>query len=111
VATRLPTSVVLHDLLGAASAERVTLGWLLGRLRGRPFGIVLLLLGLLPGLSAFVGVLLAVPACQMILARPGPVFPRRVSGRQFEVQRSAGVIRVGGRTAHPTRYGYSRRAP
>jgi hypothetical protein len=61
---RLPTSVVLHDLLGAASAERVTLGWLLGRLRGRPFGIVLLLLGLLPGLSAFVGVLLAVPACQ-----------------------------------------------
>jgi hypothetical protein len=81
---RLPTSVVLHDLLGAASAERVTLGWLLGRLRGRSFGIVLLLLGLLPGLSAFVGVLLAVPACQC-LARPGPVFPRRVSGRQFEV--------------------------
>jgi hypothetical protein len=31
----------------------------------------------------------------VILARPGPVFPRGVSGRQFEVRRLAGVIRVG----------------
>ena len=82
---RLPTSVVLHDLLGAASAERVTLGWLLGRLRGRSFGIVLLLLGLLPRLVSLRRRAARRPACQMILARPGPVFPRRVSGRQFEV--------------------------
>jgi hypothetical protein len=93
---RLPTSVVLHDLLGEVPAERVTLGWLLGRLGGRSFGIVLILLGLLgtlPGVSAVAGVLLSVPACQMILARPGPVFPRRVIDRQFEARRLAGAIR------------------
>ena len=96
MATRLPTSVVLQGLLGAGPAERVTLGWLLGRLGGRSFGVVLLLLGLLgllPGVSAFAGVLLAVPACQMILARPDPVFPRRVAARQFEARRLACVIR------------------
>ena len=93
---RLPTSVVLRDLLREAPTERVTLGWLLGRLGGRSFGVVLLLLGLLgllPGVSAFAGVLLTVPACQMILARPGPVFPRRVTARQFEARRLARVIR------------------
>ncbi len=93
---RSPTSVVLHDLLGDAPAERVTLGWLLGRLGGRSFGVVLLLLGLLgllPGVSALAGVMLTVPACQMILARPGPVFPRRVAARQFETRRLASVIR------------------
>jgi hypothetical protein len=96
VATRSPTSVVLHDLLGNAPAERVTLGWLLGRLGDRSFGIVLLLLGLLgllPGVSAFAGVLVTVPASQMILARPGPVFPRRVASRQLETRRLAGVVR------------------
>jgi hypothetical protein len=88
--------VVLHDLLGNVPTKRVTLGWLLGRLGDRSFGIVLLLLGLLgllPGVSAFAGVLVTVPASQMILARPGPVFPRRVASRQLETRRLAGVVR------------------
>jgi hypothetical protein len=65
------------------------------RLGDRSFGIVLLLLallGLLPGVSALAGVLLAVPAVQMILARPGPVFPRRISARLFEARRLARVV-------------------
>ena len=44
----------------------------------RSFGLVLLLLsvfGLLCGVSAFVAVLLMVPAIQMFLARSGPIFP------------------------------------
>ena len=96
VATRLPTSLVLDELLNDAPAERVTLGWLIGRLGARSFGIILLLLGLLgllPGVSALAGVLLTVPASQMIRARPGPVFPRRVAARLFETRRLAGVIR------------------
>jgi hypothetical protein len=92
----MPTSAVLDDLLGDAPVEQVTLGWLLDRLGGRSFGIVLLLLallGLLPGVSVFAGVLLMVPAAQMILARRGPVFPRRVAGRRFEARRLARMVR------------------
>jgi hypothetical protein len=93
---RAPTSAVLDDLLGHEAPEQVTLGWLMGRLGDRSFGIVLLLLallGLLPGGSALAGVLLAVPAAQMVLARPGPVFPRRIAARPFEARRLARVVR------------------
>jgi hypothetical protein len=43
--------------------------------------------------SAIAGVLLMVVAVQMILARPGPAFPRRVATRRFEVRRLARVVR------------------
>jgi hypothetical protein len=90
-----PTSEVLTHLLGPEAPEQVTLGWLMGRLGDRSFGLVLLLLallGLLPGVSPLAGVLLAVPAVQMILARPGPVFPRRIAARPFETQRLARLV-------------------
>jgi hypothetical protein len=93
---RLPTSVVLHELLCDASAEVVTLGWLVNRLGDRSFGIVLILLALLdllPGVSLFAGVLLTVPAFQMMMARAGPVFPHRVASRQFKTRQLARVIR------------------
>ncbi len=93
--TRAPTSVVLTDLFGHEAPEQVTLAWLLDRLGDRSFGIVLLLLallGLLPGVSALAGALLAVPAAQMILARRGPVFPRRIAARQFETRRLARLV-------------------
>jgi hypothetical protein len=93
---RLPTSVVLDDLLGNLPSEHVTLDWLMGRLGDRSFGIVLLLLallGLLPGVSAIAGLLLALPASQMILARSGPMFPRRVAARRFEAHRLARMVR------------------
>src|SRR3982751_4147538 len=93
---RPPTSVVLDGLLGPEVPEQVTLEWLMGRLGDRSFGLVLLLLallGLLPGVSAVAGVLLMVVAVQMILARPGPAFPRRVATRHFEVRRLARVVR------------------
>lgn len=62
-ASRKPSSVIL----GEAPGRRVTLEWLLGRLGDRSFGMLLLIvapLGLLPGISAFVGILLVIPACQ-----------------------------------------------
>ena len=93
---RAPTSVVLDGLLRHEAPERVTLGWLMGGLGDRSFGVALLLLallGLLPGVSAVAGVLLTVPAFQMVLARPGPVLPRRVAARRFEAERLARVVR------------------
>jgi hypothetical protein len=62
----------------------------------RSFGLVLLLLsvfGMLPGVSAFVAVLLMVPAIQMLLSRSGPVFPRRIRGRCFEARHLAALLR------------------
>ncbi len=59
----------------------------MGGLGDRSFGVVLLvlaLLSLLPGVSSVAGVLLTVPAFQMILARPGPSSPaasRRAASR------------------------------
>ena len=48
-----------------ATAERVSLGWLMDRLGERSFGIILLLLAflaLIPGVSSVAGTLLTVPA-------------------------------------------------
>ena len=91
-----PASVVLRDLLLRAPDESVTLGWLVDSLGDRSFGIVLLLLGVLaslPGASAIAGVLISVLACQMILARPAPVFPRFLAARSFQKQRLARMQR------------------
>ncbi|WP_247879455.1 exopolysaccharide biosynthesis protein [Azospirillum sp. TSA6c] len=56
----IPTSEVLRGLLDEAPADCVTLGWLLEKLHKRSFGIVLLLalIGLTPGTSPVVGLLL-----------------------------------------------------
>jgi len=95
---RAPTSAVLDGLLGPEAPEQVTLGWLVDGLGDRSFGVVLLLLallGLLPGVSAVAGVLLTVPAFQMVLGRPVPVLPRRVAAHRFEAKRLArAVLRV-----------------
>ncbi|RKK02188.1 exopolysaccharide biosynthesis protein [Pseudoroseomonas wenyumeiae] len=93
---RAPTSIVLRDLLSQETPEQVTLGWLMSQLGDRSFGIVLLLLallGLLPGVSALAGVLLMVVAAQMILARPGPAFPHRISAQPFATRRLANVVK------------------
>jgi hypothetical protein len=93
---RSPTSLVLEELLGSLPDGHVTFDWLMGRLGDRSFGIVLLLLallGLLPGVSAIAGLLLVLPASQMILARPSPVFPRRVAAYRFEARRLAWMVR------------------
>jgi hypothetical protein len=39
-----------------------------------------------------VDIIIALPACQMILARRGPVFPRFVAGRTFQKQRLASML-------------------
>jgi hypothetical protein len=90
-----PTSTILQNLLLHAPGETVSLGWLMRHLGRRSFGIILLLLGLLgclPGVSAVAGVLIAIPAYQMIVARTAPVFPRFFASRTFKKQRLASIL-------------------
>ncbi len=73
----VPTSVVLARLIHDAPAGPVTLAWLMVHLHTRSFGIILLLLGvcgLLPVVSPIAGLLLFIPALQMIRAQPAPIF-------------------------------------
>lgn len=92
---RLPTSAILESLVAEAPGDAVTLAWILGRLHERSFGIVLLLaalLGLLPGVATFVGLLLALPAIQMVLLRPEPALPRFLAERRISTERLAGLL-------------------
>ena len=76
---------MLENLLRKAPSDHVTLAWLLGELRERSFGFVMLvmaLVALIPGGSTFVGFLLAYPAIHMIMARPGPTLREFIARRR-----------------------------
>jgi hypothetical protein len=90
----VPTSAVLQRLHDEVPASHFTLGWLMHSLRKRSFGIIMLLLALVaivPGLSIVAGLLLmipafqmiGIPAFQMIAGKPAPVFPRRIATRSL----------------------------
>ena len=101
---QLPTSQVLEHLILDAPIDRVKLGWLIERLGSRSFGFVLLLLGicaLLPMVSPIAGLLLTIPAFQIIRAHAAPVFPQRVAHRSVATDKLAAVIR---RIIPPLRY-------
>ena len=91
-----PTSLVLNRLLAqAANEESVTIGGLVGGLRKRAFGIVLLLLSIValaPGLSVVAGLLMLIPAFEMIMDHPAPWFPRWIASRPFPSRRFAAVV-------------------
>jgi hypothetical protein len=90
------TSVVLQQLRDEAPKDYVTLGWLLGRLHKRSFGMVTLVLALLatvPGVSIVAGLLLVIPAFQMILGKPAPTFPRWVAARPLPTRYIAALLR------------------
>ena len=107
----IPTSVVLQRLHDEAPTDHFTLGWLMGSLRKRSFGIVMLLLALVamaPGASIVAGLLLMIPAFQMIAGLPAPAFPRRIAARPFPtghlaalVQRAVPVLRFLEKVIHP----------
>jgi hypothetical protein len=92
---RVPTSIVLEELLKEAPPDHVTLAWLTDGLRERSFGLVMLimaLVGLIPGPSFLVGILLVFPAFEMILARESPSFPRFIGSRPIGTWRLARLI-------------------
>jgi hypothetical protein len=83
----------------------------MGSLHKRSFGIIMLLLAvvaLAPGISIVAGLLLMIPAFQMIEGRPAPVFPRRIAARPLPtrhlaalVQRAVPVLRYLEKIIHP----------
>jgi len=92
----VPTSIVLERLLAEAPPDHVSFGWIMERLEERSFGLLMFLLAivaLVPGLSTLIGVLLAVPAYQMIVARRSPALPRFAAGRQLSTRRFAQAVR------------------
>lgn len=98
----------LHD---EAPTGHFTLGWLMGSLRKRSFGIIMLLLALVaitPGVSIVAGLLLMIPAFQMIAGQSAPVFPRGIAAHPFPtrrlaalVQRAVPVLRCVEKVIHP----------
>jgi hypothetical protein len=65
------------------------------QLEERSFGLLMFLLAviaLVPGLSTFIGVLFAVPAYQMIVARRSPALPRIATARRLPTRRFAQVV-------------------
>ena len=51
--------------------------------------VLLAVVALAPGVSIVAGLLLMVPAFQMIEGRPVPVFPRRIAAHPFPTRRLA----------------------
>lgn len=91
----VPTSTVMHELLDRAPGASVSLGWVIEQLGERSFGLLMFLLALIalvPGLSGFIGVLLMIPAFQMIMARRVPVLPRFITRREIPTQRLGRLI-------------------
>jgi hypothetical protein len=98
----------LHD---EAPTDHFTLGWVMRSLHKRGFGLILLLLALVaiaPGLSIVAGLLLMIPAFEMIRGKPAPVFPRHIADRQLPtrhlavlVQRAVPVLRLLEKFIHP----------
>lgn len=79
-----------------APADDVTLEWLLGELRERSFGLVLMamaLVALVPGGSTVMGVLLVHPALQLIAGRERPSLPRALAARRIAVAPLATGVR------------------
>lgn len=96
MSTHVPTSIILERLMQGAPEGSITLGWIVGNLKERSFGIVMLLislLGLLPGASLFVGLLLFIPAIQMILGHAEPALPRSIAERKFSTERLERLVR------------------
>jgi hypothetical protein len=76
-----PISSILQELCDTAPAEKFSLDWLLGSLKTRSFAVVTLMLSLVsmaPGISIIAGLLMMIPAGQMIAGRSTPAFPKRV---------------------------------
>jgi hypothetical protein len=102
---------VLQQLHDEAPADHFTLGWLMGRLHRRSYGIIMLLLAVVamaPGVSIVAGVLLMIPAFQMLAGKAAPVFPRRIAAHPLPtrhlaalVQRAVPVLRYLEKVIHP----------
>ncbi len=85
----VPASVILQKLHDHAPAGHVTLDWLMSSLQKQSFGLITLVLAVVaaaPGISLIGGLLLLIPAVQMIAGRPAPTFPDWIATRNLPTQ-------------------------
>ena len=104
-------SAILQELHDEAPQGHFTLGWLTGSLPKQSFGLTLLVLSIVaaaPGISLVGGLLLLIPAFQMIAGRPAPGFPRWIAARPLParhlgtvVQRAITVLRCVEKAIYP----------
>jgi hypothetical protein len=90
------TSEILQRLHDAAPKNHFTLGWLIGMLDKRSFGLIMLMcavVAVLPGVSIIAGLLLIIMSVQMIEGRPVPAFPDGLAARPLPAKHLATVIR------------------
>jgi hypothetical protein len=91
----VPTSVQLSRMLDRAAGAVVSIDWLMAQLGRRSLGFTLLVMaviGLLPGVSMFMGPLVAWLAVQMVLGHEAAALPQFVARRSVPVDRLARVI-------------------
>ena len=104
-------SALLQRLLDEAPTEHFTLAWVITSLGERSFGSIMLLLAVVaiaPAISIGAGLLIIIPAFQLLAGRSAPVFPRRISARPLPtryltvwVQRAVPVLRYLETIVHP----------
>jgi len=90
-------STVLSSVVAGLADENIRIGELVAHLRRRSFGglfIVLALVGLVPGVSVFVGPLMIVPALQMFVGLRSPVLPRFARRREVEIAKLKSLLQV-----------------
>jgi hypothetical protein len=86
---RIKTSDLLAETLQSLEGSHVAVGDLMMQFQRRSYGGVLLILALLamvPGISVFAGVAMIVPAFQLFIGLPAPVFPNFIQTRQVGVR-------------------------
>jgi hypothetical protein len=91
----MPASIILQKLHDEAPADHFTLDWLMSNLHKQSFGLIMLVLAIVavaPGVSVVGGLLLLIPAFQMIVGRSAPAFPRWIAARQLPTRRLGTVV-------------------
>jgi hypothetical protein len=86
---------MLQELHDHAPADHFTLGWLMRSLHKQSFGMIMLLLAIIaaaPGICMVAGLLLMIPALQMIAGRPAPTFPRWIADRPLPTRHIDPVV-------------------
>jgi hypothetical protein len=87
---QIHSSDLLKRLIDEAPREKIDLDWILGHLKKRAFGILLLILAigiLVPGLGLVSSIAIAFPAVEMMLGRDRPALPQFLTKRSFASQR------------------------
>jgi hypothetical protein len=91
----VPTSVALAQLLEQAPKDGVSLGWLMDHLQKRAFGLLLLILsilGLAPGVATVIGLVIAIPAIELMLGRKTPALPQFLTKRSIATDKFAAAV-------------------